>query len=90
MRTKAPAAPAKNQSRDNEKIEPSANQLSPNLASPFDFEPMEDGGFGGETLPFDGSCGDAPSEYRKLLKIGRAGNKKDFVQPDEYGRTIAK
>lgn len=90
MRTKAPAAPATNKSRDNEKIEPSANQLSPGLASPHDWEVLENGGMGGETLPFDGSCGDTASEYRKLLKIGRAGDKKDFVQPDEYGRTTAK
>lgn len=90
MRSKAPVAPATNKSRDNEKIEPSANQLSPGLASPYDFDVIENGGVGGETLPFDGSCGDTAGEYRKLLKIGRAGNKKEFVAPDEHGRTIAK
>ena len=90
MRTKAPVAPAINKSRDDMKIEPSAAQMNPSLASPYDFEITENGGLGGETLPLDGSCGDTPGEYRKLLKIGRAGNKKESVPVDQYGRTIAK
>jgi hypothetical protein len=88
MRTPAPKAPAVNKSVDHRKQEPSAAQLNPNLASPTDFEILENGGLGGETLPLDGSCGDTASEYHKLLRIGRAGNKKKFVPPDEHGRSI--
>ena len=64
------------------------NQLCPALADPHDFEIMENGGLGGDTLPFDGSCGDSPAEYRKLLKTGRAGNKKPSTPRDNHGRTL--
>jgi hypothetical protein len=88
MRAPAPKLPATGKHIDDVKIELSANQSSPGLASPQDFEVLENGGQGGETLPFDGSCGDTASEYRKLLKIGRAGNRKTFVEPDEHGRSL--
>lgn len=74
----------------NEKGEPSVNQLSPGLARPEDFQPLENGGLGGETLPFDGSSGDSAAEYNRLLKIGRAGNKKPSIPRDEHGRTLAR
>lgn len=88
MRTPTPKPPATNKSRDHEKIEPSLHQMSPGLASPHDFDVLENGGMGGETLPFDGSCGDTPAEYHRLLRIGRAGNKREFIEPDEHGRTL--
>jgi len=88
MKSARPKAPTKGKFADNAKCEPSANQMSPGLASPRDFEPLENGGQGGETLPFDGSCGDTASEYRKLLAKGREENKREFTPPDEYGRSL--
>ena len=90
LRTPAPKAPQLGRFVPNEKSDPSVNQLSPCLADPRDFEVMQNGGLGGETLPFDGSCGDTVPEYRKLLKAGRAGNKKPSVPRDERGRTLAR
>ncbi len=89
MRSPAPKLPATGKHIDDVKIELSANQSSPGLASPRDFDVLENGGLGGETLPFDGSCGDTASEYHKLLRVGKATNKKTFVEPDEFGRTLA-
>jgi hypothetical protein len=89
MRSPVPKAPPVQKTTDHEKLNPSAAQLNPSLCSPTDFEVMENGGLGGETLPFDNSCGSTAAEYRKLLKIGLAGNKKTFVEPDEYGRNLA-
>jgi len=88
LRSPKPKAPPLGRFVANEKGEPSMNQLCPALADPHDFEIMENGGLGGDTLPFDGSCGDSPAEYRKLLKTGRAGNKKPSTPRDNHGRTL--
>ena len=88
MRSPVPKAPPVQKTTDHEKLNPSAAQLNPSLCSPTDFEVMENGGLGGETLPFDNSCGSTAAEYRKLLKIGLAGNKKAFIDLDEFGRTL--
>jgi hypothetical protein len=90
MKATKPKAATKGKFADNEKCEPSANQMSPGLASPNDFEPLENGGQGGETLPFDGSCGDTASEYRRLLARGRKENKHEFTPPDQYGRSLSR
>ena len=88
MRKAAAKLPTVGKHVDNQKLEPSANQMSPSLAKPEDFEVMENGGLGGETLPFDSSCGNTPAEYDRLLKIGRSGNKKPSIPRDERGRTL--
>jgi hypothetical protein len=84
------APPETGKHEDERAIELSAAQSNPSLCSPEDFEVLENGGLGGETLPFDASCGDTSAEYHRLLKQGpkRRGSDKPFVPLDERGRAL--
>ncbi|MGA8367803.1 MAG: hypothetical protein WB716_10855 [Candidatus Acidiferrales bacterium] len=92
MMKRFPEQPATGKHMDEAPIMLSVAQSNPNLASPEDFEPLENGGAGGETLPFDGSCGDSAAEYRRLLKKGPAGRGTDKPSTpiDEHGRALSK
>ena len=68
---------------DHRKIELTPSQAYPGLADPEDFHVTEQ-------LPLNGTCGDSPSEYRRLLRPDRDNGKSKSVTPlDEYGRRLA-
>jgi hypothetical protein len=76
--------------KDDQKIELSEAQSDPRLAEPSDFEILENGGLGGETLPFDGACGDSRAEYKKLTKADRdKGKGGPRIPLDKFGRRLA-
>jgi hypothetical protein len=75
---------------NNQRIEPSDNQMNPGLADPNDFVVVKNGGDGTETLPFNGSCGDTVAEYRRLTKPDRDHGKSSRSTPrDRWGRQLA-
>jgi hypothetical protein len=69
--------------KNHEKIEPTANQMDCNLASPFDFEVTrnDESSCG---VPFHGQCGRAKREYDRLLAGGEElANASDFSEERE-------
>lgn len=71
-------------SQKNELATLSAQQSSPGLADPRDFEVMEAGDGGKMSEPFHGQCGSSKAEYAALIREGEVrANASNFTDEGE-------